>query len=390
MIVYNATGDASGTTSVTVFITETGEALSAAPGHPNWDRLIPALASGVQDPDEVRDLFDVAKAISKRFERLGEQVAIKGNQVLFDGDPVDDVLAETIIAYHSEGHEDLLPLVKFMEKIRSNPNPNSRESLFGWMRNKSFHILDNGNFLAYKGVAEGDETEFRSISSGKATVNGVEFNGHIPQNVGDLVEMPRSDVDDNRGTACSSGLHVGTYNYARDFGHVLTTVEVNPRDVVSVPLVCLEQKMRVCRYKVVDTATEAHGTLFVDIQVDAEPRVLSSEIGPEELCYDEDEGDEFDDDPFEDDPFEVDDDPLDPFEDDEDDFDPVEVTDHTFPVKDVDPIDAVEDSYMARLRHVEAMNRDEVRRLAKQTGVTRGLKTKGQLAVAIVDKEFGR
>jgi hypothetical protein len=43
---------------------------------------------------------------------------------------------------------------------------------------------------------------------------------------------------------------VGSEEYATSFGQRTVIVKVNPRDVVSVPLDCDCQKMRVCEYEV--------------------------------------------------------------------------------------------------------------------------------------------
>ncbi len=64
--------------------------------------------------------------------------------------------------------------------------------------------------------------------------------------------MPRSKVDDDTSAGCSTGLHAGTYRYASGFAQGrLLTVEINPRDVVSVPTDSDYQKIRTCRYTVV-------------------------------------------------------------------------------------------------------------------------------------------
>jgi hypothetical protein len=62
-------------------------------------------------------------------------------------------------------------------------------------------------------------------------------------------------VDDDANSACSFGLHVGTWDYASTFGHGATlTVRVDPANVVSVPHDCNTQKIRTCEYDVIATA----------------------------------------------------------------------------------------------------------------------------------------
>ena len=93
---------------------------------------------------------------------------------------------------------------------------------------------------------------FRTVSSGTASVNGVEQTGTIRNNIGDVVTMPRNAVEDDPKVACHVGLHVGSFSYANGFGRHLLTVKVDPADVVSVPEDHGNQKMRVCAYTVVE------------------------------------------------------------------------------------------------------------------------------------------
>jgi hypothetical protein len=71
--------------------------------------------------------------------------------------------------------------------------------------------------------------------------------------------MPRRQVCDDHTQGCSSGLHVGTFEYAADWagyaGKVLL-VRFSPEDIVSVPSDCNFSKLRVSSYKVVGIARE--------------------------------------------------------------------------------------------------------------------------------------
>jgi hypothetical protein len=70
---------------------------------------------------------------------------------------------------------------------------------------------------------------------------------------------------------CHTGLHAGTWDYATTFsGDTLLLVKVNPRDVVSVPTDCNWQKIRTCRYTVVDVVTERVGGSFYGDEVEVD------------------------------------------------------------------------------------------------------------------------
>jgi len=105
--------------------------------------------------------------------------------------------------------------------------------------------------LGYKGVRE----DHFSCSGNRTTrvISGhVDGQGRIRNQVGDYLEVERSDVDDNRERGCSSGLHVGSFDYAKGFGNITKLVEFNPKDAVSVPSDCEYQKLRVCAYTVLE------------------------------------------------------------------------------------------------------------------------------------------
>lgn len=231
-----------------------GEMYVATDSHPNFARIVAGLAVG---DESVIELFDVQKTAQKRFDRLSERVTIANGKVYLDGEEVDNALTQQVVNFVHGGVEDFKPLIAFFEKVETNPNGHSREQLYTWLRDRNITLTENGNFIAYKGVRVTDG-EYFSISTGKAISDGVEYDGAIPNPLGAVVEMPRSEVQHNPAVGCHTGLHAGTWNYARDFARgAVLTVEINPRDVVSVPTDCDAQKLRVCRYVVKDvTETE--------------------------------------------------------------------------------------------------------------------------------------
>lgn len=229
-----------------------GDMFVASSDHPNWDRIV---AGAIAGDDSIEDLFDQAQAVAQRFENLSERVSVAHGHVYFDGDEINNTLTNQILRFIEEGEEDLMPLVNFFEKVQQNPNEHSRDYLYRWLDAADFTITDEGDIVGYKGVSVDTDGTHRSIQSGPAVVNGESKNGRIPNPVGAVIEMPRSSVNHDPSVGCSTGLHVGTWSYARGFSQGATLkVTVNPRDVVSVPTDCSDQKMRVCRYKVVETA----------------------------------------------------------------------------------------------------------------------------------------
>ncbi len=244
---YTITESAHSGSSTTIFFADATSV--AVPGtHPKYDEIRVALV-GNADEVVVRALVDATKPL-REFAALSKRVSIRGKKLYFDGDRIKGTLTKHIVRMVRSG-DVRFALVAFLEKASTNPSAESRDALYRWLSDRDFAITGDGDFLAYKGVT----SDGLSIHSGRAWVDGVEIVGQIPNKVGAVVTMPRLRVDDNREVGCSQGLHAGTWGYARGFAQGMTlTVRINPRDVVSVPDDCEFQKLRVCRYVVIEAA----------------------------------------------------------------------------------------------------------------------------------------
>lgn len=213
---------------------------------------------------------------------LSAHAQVKDGHIVIDGNRLNSVLEKAIMNCLNKdpetNHKNVVGFVHFAEKLFNNTSMYVRRQLYGWMRYQQQHgqftITPNGNFIAYKGCClsniDGTPTPV-SFSQGHGIVNGKEyFNDNLPNIEGQYVEIPRSEVDPDPAVACSSGLHVGTWDYALDFSKssdfalgVIVAVEVNPVDVVSVPQDYDCQKIRTCRYKVLHvTKQQCQNVLF--------------------------------------------------------------------------------------------------------------------------------
>ena len=231
----------------------------------------------VQDDGSTRLINDTEEALYARvFEaiRLKEDFsqwlttttdwfadkASEADVALDDPDAVES-LAATIARYRVE-ERDPSGLIAFMERLAKNPSENSRDQLWNWVQAKDLTIDADGYIVGYKGVVSRyagtdkfplDRYPYESSSSGHGFVDGteVEYN-NLPMGVGAVISMPRAEVQDNPTQGCSTGLHVGTHNYAQGYARgALLEVRFDPSDVVSVPSDCGWQKLRCCRYEVV-------------------------------------------------------------------------------------------------------------------------------------------
>ena len=194
-----------------------------------------------------------------------EQIEVKDGNVYVSGDPISNLVASRILDFLAQG-VDCLPVFKFITKLNLNPSARAVNELYTFLEHEFLPLTANGNFLAYKAL----RSDYRDIHTGKND-----------NSVGNVLEMPRNKVDDNKDVGCSKGLHAGALNYAREyrpFDGKLVVVEINPADVVSIPTDCEFQKLRTCKYKVVaeyevpleDLSYESRFTTENDDDVDRE------------------------------------------------------------------------------------------------------------------------
>jgi hypothetical protein len=180
---------------------------------------------------------DVEKAVATFSDGL---VEIKNGQVTYEGEVVHGSISKRILEFMSKGLP-FQPLVNFLNNLMENPSMQSQTELYDFLEHQYLPITEDGHFLAYKAV--------RSDYMDK-------YAGKFRNKVGDVCEMRRAKVDDNRGVGCSQGLHAGALNYVAGYGSVdsgdkIVIVKINPKDVVSVPNDCNCEKLRTCRYEVV-------------------------------------------------------------------------------------------------------------------------------------------
>lgn len=167
-----------------------------------------------------------------------ENILVQNGEVTIDGELVNNIVASRIINLMSNDI-DCTPIFKFMTRLQLNPSKRAVDELYTFLEHKNLPITANGTIQAYKAVRD----NFTDCHTGS-----------FDNSVGNVLQMPRNKVDDNKEVGCSYGFHAGTLEYAKGFmpqnGHVLV-VEIDPADVVSIPTDCNYQKLRTCKYKVV-------------------------------------------------------------------------------------------------------------------------------------------
>lgn len=240
------------TNGITVYID--GRPQTIRDDSPNFAMIVDAVERG--DEDEVRALLNdgvVGVAIKKT--NGGGDFEIDDNTVKWKGVTLHGALVDKILSLVQKGAKTLDNYVLFLENLMQNPSMASVEELYDFLSYKELPITEDGCFLAYKGVS----TDYYSCSGNKKTVvlsGTVDDQGRILNKVGEVIEVARNQVDDDRNRGCSFGLHAGSWDYAHGFGSITFAVKINPKDVVSVPKDCACQKVRVCRYEVIEEISE--------------------------------------------------------------------------------------------------------------------------------------
>ena len=200
--------------------------------HLNYAKLLEALKN--QDWDAIPGLLTVKKAI-ETFS-FGS-VTFDGETVMFKGKPMQNALSTRMIKMFKDGFP-ITHLIKFMDRLAANPSYRAVTELYGFLDANSLPITDDGCFLAYKRIRE-DYTDCHT--------------GTMDNSVGQVVEMPRNEVNDDKDQTCSSGLHFCGYTYLSSFGGArLVVVKIDPADVVSIPSDYNNQKGRTCKFTVVE------------------------------------------------------------------------------------------------------------------------------------------
>ena len=169
---------------------------------------------------------------------------VKDNELLVKGRVVPVELADMILDFKSD-ELDYMPLVRFAEKLLENPSYRSVQQLFSFLTKNKQPITDDGDFIAYKRVAD----NFLDLHSKT-----------MDNSPGTVVKMERNAVEDNPDITCSKGLHAACWDYACNQYYsgtgVLVSVKINPKNVVSVPVDHDNGKLRVSEYEVLKVITE--------------------------------------------------------------------------------------------------------------------------------------
>ena len=229
-------------------------------------KLIDALKN--KQWKKIPDLISQAKRI-ETFSKGAFQV--QDGEILIKGVKAPAILGRKIQEFAREGLP-YQPLVAFAEKLNQNPSHRAVTELYTFLEKNNHPITENGCFIAYKRV----RPNFLDIHSGT-----------MDNSVGNLMVVPRNQVDEDSSRTCSYGLHVANWDYAANHfggsGDIMLEVEVNPADVVAIPADYNSSKMRVCQYRVLAVVDQENSTPL---------RVVSPTYDPHQDVDDDEDGEE--------------------------------------------------------------------------------------------------
>lgn len=225
--------------------------------HAKFDRAVDlvktvaAIGPAQVAMDELEEILDIRKFVARITHG---RVQVGADEVRIDGRPAHGY-AVTRLLEMIRADFDVTPMVKFIDKLQSNPTADVREDMWKWLEAGGMPLCEDGDFIAFKKVNE-DFYDFHSESV---------FHG-----VGTPVSMPRELCDDNRNNTCSRGLHFCSYEYLDGYkgsrGHVLV-LKIDPANVVAIPREYSLSKGRACAYYVHSTIPQEEAARFFDGQL---------------------------------------------------------------------------------------------------------------------------
>lgn len=234
--------------TLTVIVDNGAQILTAQSDHPKWNEILDAYKR--RDNESILSLISI-KTVIEQYS-VGA-LSVNSAGVTYNGRLIHSVDTERVMSFLREGLP-YQPIANYMARKMLNPSARAINELYAFLEHKFMPITPEGMIIAYKGVMD----NYYSKSGNKDTVviqGVVNDQGQILNRVGDVIEIERSSCDDDFRNGCSFGLHAGSLAYATGWSDRVILVEIDPKDVVSVPSDCSCSKLRCCKYKVIGEYT---------------------------------------------------------------------------------------------------------------------------------------
>ena len=245
--------------------------------HEKYDKIISTIKE--ENYDSLDRILNPGKFIEVYTDGIFYLAEDNNLYLKDDNEPVHSAIAKKIVEFYKQ-ELPYKPLIEFWKNLRKNPSKASINQLYTFLEKNNHPITDDGRFIAYKKVD--------NISPERDALFLVDnYTKKINNNIGAIVAVLRSDVDDDPEKTCSHGLHVASYEYAQGYsGNVLIEVAVNPKDVVAVPVDYDNQKMRVAEYQVLAVCEQEYKETYVPINNTNETYEEQELIKPDDINLD--------------------------------------------------------------------------------------------------------
>jgi hypothetical protein len=251
-----------------------GQSYTIANDHPKYQQALDAVRK--KNWNLFVDLVNISKQVS---QYVSNGVTIENGAILYNGEVIHNTLTKRIVKFMGE-NLPFEPLVKFLENLMQNPSHRAVNELYDFLDVGELPITEDGHFLAFKNV----RSNYYDIHSGT-----------FRNQVGDVPEMPRNRVDEDKERTCSYGLHFCSIKYLPHFsdsdGGKTMIVKINPKDVVAIPADYNNTKGRTCKYEVVSEYKEDWRSKLDRDESGWDSDLYSSDGGD----YDDEDEDEYED-----------------------------------------------------------------------------------------------
>ena len=189
--------------------------------------------------DIIKEIMDNAQPTAYHTPSISTTVvAVKGDDLVAGIENITSHIKHATETNDRAGVEAFLTRMANLTKKRRH----SAKDLMTFLQKANIQFADDGSIIALKNVRYygADKTQFVDIHSEK-----------VVQQVGDFVCMDESEVDPDRNTSCSTGLHIASQSYLSSFvGSATLIVKFAPEDAIAVPIYEVN-KMRISGYHIV-------------------------------------------------------------------------------------------------------------------------------------------
>lgn len=235
--------------------------------HAHYIALVECVHSS--DSDEFIRLINTGNEIENWSEGDFE---FRDGLLYFENEQVANDPTRRIIEMISQGFPHK-PMLNYLKNLYDNVSERAVQESYNWSSHKGLPITDDGMMVGYKGVRKyiGATIQAKNGELKDGDLVDIYTGKSFRNNIGDKCSMKRRQVCDDHTVGCSSGLHVGTYEYATGWAGptgVVVLVKFNPKDIVSVPSDCECQKIRVSEYEVISVAREQLENIVYDDDCD--------------------------------------------------------------------------------------------------------------------------